>query len=982
MKKYFVFNISMKSYEATRFLLLLSFLISNTSYSQTTKTLTSSGILEVPAGVTSLSVQCWGAGGGGGGSNLLTAAGGGGGGGAFKQGTVTVGADKDNVKVSYTVGAGGTGGSSSNINGSAGGVSIFSTISANGGAGGQGGTSLVAYGPGGAGGAAGDYKGGDGASGDSILVVGLFSGGGGSSAGTSANGNPASGRNGGTAQTGGGAGGSGALLLGNGSNGASPGGGGGGGAGLLSPLSATATGGNGGNGQIKATYTCPVYSVTSITADTNCEQTSIITLHSTSVGLPVGTYTVTYTIGGSPVPQPPVTMVVETAGTGTIEFADLPIAGIITINVTHLTSVDCSSPVNASITFDRPSVPIVGTITHPTCVVPSGSVELSGLPGTGTWTISPGDYTGTGTTTTISGLASGTHNFVVYKGVCSSQTVSASFAVVVNNPPPTRTWNGAWDVVPTIENKVVFAANYNEDADVEACSCEVNSGAHVNFKTGRYLKIRNELTVNAAGSLTFENDASLVQISGDAVNSGDIIYKRHTKPVKRYDYTYWSSPVERQTLKNLSPYTLVDKYYSYDATSPSGWVLHYDGNKIMLPGEGYIVRAPQTFSITSAAIDSNPVFVGKPNNGEIKKQLSGNLVYLLGNPYPSALDADAFLTVNASKLGGTLYFWTHNTPIQLASNITNGTAGSGLYAYTSDDYAIYNATGGVGTAAVTGGSTPIGNIAAAQGFFAPASADGGEVVFNNEMRLSSNTVMDNSQFFKLGKTAKSAAVVKKNRLWLNLTNAQGAFKQTLIGYITGATDEYEGRFDGLSYDGNAFVDFYSVNQGFNLAIQGRALPFQQKDTVVLGYKSAIAGEFKISIDHTDGVLSSQDIVIEDKVMKVFHNLKKGAYIFTTEKGVFNNRFVLKYQDKEAEIVEETVDSSVVVSANNKKIRIVVDEAEIKEVCVYDFSGNLVYSKEKIDKADILIDNLPVTHKALIVKVLLANGKKTVKKIIY
>jgi hypothetical protein len=27
--------------------------------------------------------------------------------------------------------------------------------------------------------------------------------------------------------------------------------------------------------------------------------------------------------------------------------------------------------------------------------------------------------------------------------------------------------------------------------------------------------------------------------------------------------------------------------------------------------------------------------------------------------------------------------------------------------------------------------------------------------------------------------------------WLNLTNTQGAFKQTLIGYITGATNEYD-----------------------------------------------------------------------------------------------------------------------------------------------------------------------------------------------
>jgi hypothetical protein len=33
-------------------------------------------------------------------------------------------------------------------------------------------------------------------------------------------------------------------------------------------------------------------------------------------------------------------------------------------------------------------------------------------------------------------------------------------------------------------------------------------------------------------------------------------------------------------------------------------------------------------------------------------------------------------------------------------------------------------------------------------------------------------------------------------VWLNLTNTQGAFKQTLIGYVSGATNDYESAYDG------------------------------------------------------------------------------------------------------------------------------------------------------------------------------------------
>lgn len=1105
-KNYFAFGVPIKRIRAFCFLLGTCFLISISSYSQMTKTFSSSGILEIPAGVTSLSVQCWGAGGGGGGSNNTLSAAGGGGGGAFKQGTVTVSTDKDNVRISYTVGAGGAGGLSSNINGSAGGVTVFSTISANGGGAGQGGTSLIQYGTGGAGGAAGDYKGGNGAT-AYLLQTGLFplvvetniSGGGGSSAGTVSNGNNALGKVGGTAVTGGGAGGAGSsqnvidlLLSPNnpGSSGSSPGGGGGGAVGvgvvngvlggLINGNIAASTGGNGGNGQIKVTYACPTYSVSGVSSTTACNTfgTATVTLTSSDVGLPIGTYTVTYDRTVPSATGLTATMVVETAGTGSFTATGLTTVGTSRITIKSLTSVDCSTSIsnqyadlivgtvpvqpgvisgytnqcsgNTSQTYSIASVanatsytwtvdtasgwlitagqnsnsitltvgitaanisvvavnscgnsttstlavslnlpaPTASVTLQPTCTVNTGTITIT-APAMGTgmsYSINGVDYSNTTGVFTL--VPIGSYNVTAkYPSGCVSNVAVVSMQSSVI----TRTWNGSWDTVPTIENKVVFVANYNNvDADIEACSCQVNSGAHVTIKSGRYLKLRNELVVDANGSLTFENNACLVQMNNESVNSGNIIYKRYTKPVKRYDFTYWSSPVVGESLYDVSPLTLGDKYYSYNPSS--GWQIHYNGNKVMLPGEGYIIRAPQTFSITSSSIDYNPKFEGKPNNGEIKKNLTGNLVHLLGNPYPSAMSADAFLSENTSKLEGTLYFWTHNSP---PSEYVDpyGDANT-KYNYTTNDYATYNRTGGVGTAAVTDSdindpndnnnlSVPNGKIAAAQGFFAPASATGGEIVFKNEMRLLSGAVMDNSQFFKSGIVSKSAGELEKNRLWLNLTNEQGAFKQTLIGYITGGTNGYEGSFDGVSYDGNQYVDFYSVNQGLNLAIQGRALPFQKKDSITLGYKSAIVGEFKISIDHTDGVLASQKVFLEDKLLGVLHDLKE-SYSFTTEKGIFNDRFVLRYQDKMA-VIEDDTDVSVegvLISTNEKIITINTADDMISAVYVYDFSGGIVYSDTAVNIAGATIGNLLVGHSVLIVQVVLKNGKKASKKIIY
>ncbi|MFL9830254.1 hypothetical protein ABS764_05250 [Flavobacterium sp. ST-87] len=626
-----------------------------------------------------------------------------------------------------------------------------------------------------------------------------------------------------------------------------------------------------------------------------------------------------------------------------------------------------------------PSAPVVGTVTQPTCMQPTGSVVLTNLPASGTWTINPGSYLGTGTATTISGLAVGTHTFTVSYGSCTSVS---SVPVVISSPLIT-TYNGSsWSSTPDNTKVGVISGSGTIGVDTELCSCIVNTGVAAIVATGVTLKLQDNLVVN--GSLTFENNASLVQVNNGAINSGNIHYKRHTAAVRRYDFTYWSSPVAGQTMKALSPNTLFDKYYSYNPNT--GWKIEYNGVLTMQPGNGYIIRAPQTFSITTATVDTNPVFIGVPNNGMVNMTLMANKTYLLGNPYPSAIDADTFLDVNAGVLEGTLYFWTHNTPPNI--NI----AGDAIYNYTSDDYATYNRTGGVSTSisAISGGAVPTGKIAAGQGFFAPASASGGNLVFNNAMRISGGlSGVNNSQFFKLNPAAKSAATTvtaDKHRIWLNLTNNQGAFKQTLIGYLTGATNNYDPGYDGVTYNGNQFIDFYSINQGINLVIQGRALPFEEKDTLILGYKSTIRGDFKISIDHTDGIIDMQQVFLEDQDLQLLHDLKKEPYTFTTEKGTFNNRFVLRYQTKSN--TDKTVkkialvDHAASVTVFDKEIRLSSSESFISKVSIYDVSGSLIYQNEAVKANDFIIRNLNVAHQVLLINMVLANGENSVTKIVY
>lgn len=607
---------------------------------------------------------------------------------------------------------------------------------------------------------------------------------------------------------------------------------------------------------------------------------------------------------------------------------------------------------------------------------------LVSAPGATGWTeITDGvNYSGANTATLSIANISGVIDYQYYCQIRENTNTcyTASNAVKITDGG-TTTWiaSGSWtNGVPTLDKMAIIDNDYDTSfyGSFSACSVVVNTGKTLTITADEFVKIKNDLTNN--GTLDVENNGSIVQINDSGVNTGSISYERITPPVFRTDYTYWSSPVSPQTLFDVSPTTLAGMFYSFN-DAIQDWVQESSSNN-MIAGKGYIIRGPETpFQNPYTAY-----FDGVPNNGVYT--ISGVDVdrsYLIGNPYPSALDADSFLNANAGVLDGTLYFWTHKTPIGIG--VSN--PGTGLYAYSQDDYASYNTTGG--TKAVSGGEIPTGKIASGQGFFASSnvsSLTGNTIIFNNSMRVGvGGNTGNNSQFFKTRAPKTKTAAIEKHRIWLNLTNTQGAFKQTLIGYITDATNEYDSRFDGVSFDGNEFVDFYSMNQDKNLVIQGRALPFNENDEIPLGYRSAIEGDFTINIDQTDGLLTNQEVFIEDKLTNTIFDLRSGNYTFKTAIGTFNDRFILRYTNKTLGNKDfETLENQVLVSNKNKQIKINSAVEIIDKVFVYDLAGRQIFKKEKVSGNELIISNLASGQQTLLVKVSLQNGQIVTKKIVY
>ena len=204
------------------------------------------------------------------------------------------------------------------------------------------------------------------------------------------------------------------------------------------------------------------------------------------------------------------------------------------------------------------------------------------------------------------------------------------------------------------------------------------------------------------------------------------------------------------------------------------------------------------------------------------------------------------------------------------------------------------------------------------------------------MRLESKDKIDNSdqnsQFFRTtntNTTKSKTAVVEKHRLWLNLTNDQGAFKQTLLAYVTGATNTRDRMYDAIT-DYKSSQNFYSLLVDDVFAIQGRALPFDVNDKVDMGIKVPSSGIYTIAVGEVDGLfLQGQDIYLEDKNLNIIHNLKETSQ--GTVKSIDNlNHLILSLNQKD-NVIGVLNDKDVAVKMKNIITNLDKSSAEIDKV---------------------------------------------------
>jgi hypothetical protein len=514
----------------------------------------------------------------------------------------------------------------------------------------------------------------------------------------------------------------------------------------------------------------------------------------------------------------------------------------------------------------------------------------------------------------------------------------------------------------------------------------IPSGLTVTIPSG-YTAVANTVTVEQGGKLILEedatlmlqhtilnknanpnailfgNNANLIQNNNELLkpNEGNVTFIRESNPMDKYGYTYWSSPVFGQNAVTTSPlYAGANNGLRWDyQNSNLTWV---NNNGQMIAGKGYIIRAPQNLYPWNTQLNGiwqkesiTGNFKGIPNNGIIPTYIfpsPNNEMTLIGNPYPSTIDADKLLleygqglaSAGNEKIIPTLYFWTHSsTPIP---------SSSGMYSYHSSDYSTYTLLGGVGTFPSMNDDTatiPTGLIAAGQGFFVQGTQSGGTIEFKNAYRYNTGfTKLNDGQFFRTYNRSNvsfdnqeaNEIELEKHRIWLHLKDNNDVYKQILLGFSNYGTDDLDA-LDGKTINETAANMLYTKINNQPYSIQSFGLPFSVEKIIPIGYKLENAGNYSISLSDFDGLFENENIYIRDNFTNQIVDLKQSDYHFNSFSGTFETRFdILFYLPLSTD--DFAVNKNWIVYNSNSNLIIETNNFEMKKIAVYDVLGKLIY----------------------------------------
>ncbi|MFL1013472.1 choice-of-anchor D domain-containing protein [Flavisericum labens] len=557
-----------------------------------------------------------------------------------------------------------------------------------------------------------------------------------------------------------------------------------------------------------------------------------------------------------------------------------------------------------------------------------------------------------------------------------------------------------WSIVKISHDAVTYNANQKHvGLIVDALDGSSNP---IEFSIQNDTELNVSWYLKLDGLIDLEDESQLVQGPDSSLDPSSIgQLERDQQGVSNtYVYNYWCSPVAPTSNSNYtvpdvisnvgflasgyngttSPVQNADywiwKYNNRPSNTYSEWQ-HVRSTGSLSIGEGFTMKGPGT-----ATPDQNYIFIGQPNNGDFNLTINSGNEYLVGNPYPSALDADEFIKDNISNLetdgrnpsgnviNGALYFWDH-----FAINSHNLSEYQGGYAtYTlmggikaiSTDTRI-NATG------VSGTKIPERYIPVGQGFFVSGVLDaslvglsqpvvGGNLLFKNSQRTFQTETVSGSNtgsiFLKSTEKSSSKTTQKevdtRPKIRLMFDSSGGYHRQLLVGADQNTSKEFDLGYDAILIETNK-EDMYWKMDDTKLVIQA-VDNFSEEQVLPIGVKVQKEGMSSIGIDFLENFDNTKNIYLHDKELGSFFNLMDGSYNVYLTPGDYTNRFEITFANTLLGITDGNTSSNVQVLYSNEKGSIIINNPAlkgIKNIKLYNVLGKLIFKANNIDSQDHL-----------------------------
>ncbi|WP_347174421.1 GEVED domain-containing protein [Polaribacter uvawellassae] len=524
------------------------------------------------------------------------------------------------------------------------------------------------------------------------------------------------------------------------------------------------------------------------------------------------------------------------------------------------------------------------------------------------------------------------------------------------------TWNNGF---PDRSRKVLINENLTTTSAINAYKLTI-TGANKLTINNNSLIVSDSLTIDTNASLRLAGTSQLIQthtgkkqISG----TGKLYIDQTSQLTNLYQSGNWSSPVTTNGTTFSIKSVIKDGTTPTSSTSdPSDITFSsgYDGAKttpitissywlaklindvdytrrinpeqvFMKPSEGWNMKS-------TGSGTQNFTFKGIPNDGDYTSIISQNRLSLLGNPYPSAIDADKFLLDNSNAISGTLYFYE-------AGDDTSHIRGQYKGGYATRVI-------GMGTS-FGSGKAPTKYIPVAQAFFVTRSNEGtGTIKFTNSQRISnaSNT------FFSKNKAAKNVKISNFPVLRLGfefIVNEPETFlfhREVAVGFRGLSSSKYR-----IGYDAPMF--------GRNPTDMALQIPNSETPFTITGvedFNDAIKIPLSVYLDVDRSVTFKVDalenldtnVYLQDNLAnKEYDLLKNGGVTLELNAGNYYDRFVIKFRNNSLSVDDESLQKeSITTYFDTTSKQLVVknlQQESIRAIKVFSILGQLIFSKNQL-----------------------------------